>query len=444
MNTVETDVLILGAGPAGSATALMLQQRNPAIKITVVDHADHQGIALGETLPPQIKALMEAIGLWEQFQAEGHLPAYRTQSVWGNDAPIENEFLFQTSAKGWRIEKRRFNRFLTEAAASRGVGLMLGATTHFLGKEAGAFQFQIESKAQETLWLQARFVVDATGRAAWFASKMGTNKVRFDNLVGTWRVYEDSTPASDGHTLVEAVENGWWYSTRLPDQKMALAYMTDSDLLEKSSLETETWDGQLDQTKYTRSRVADHGSAENAMVVPAATQCLDTLCGEGWIAVGDAACTFDPLSSQGVFKAIKSGIFGAYAVSDYLSGNQGALTRHEWMLRDAFETYLETRAKFYQQEQRWPAAEFWQRRFEWITLSPDTPLIATKAAPQKISKTRYVISEPEEAFILSLCQTYKPAHTILEEFKHSPLRYKKPRNLILGLQYLLGENRLST
>ncbi len=442
MQPTKTDILILGAGPAGTSLALMLLKRAPHLKIRIVEKSDFSGEKTGETLPPQIKDLMEPLGIFQQFQQEGHLPAHGTGVVWGDELLQENNFLFQTSAPGWRIDKNRFNWFLIREAEKRGAQVDIGAKAKFTGKVQSLFHFLLTSNAGAEELLQTSFVIDATGRSASFASQMGARKVRFDNLTGIWRFYELSNPLADLPTLVEAGENGWWYSASMPGNKLVVAYMTDSDMAPEQQLRHGGWEQQLNSAPYTQQRLKNPENAGELKFLPAASQCLDALCGEGWIAVGDAASTFDPLSSQGIFKAMKSGIFGAYAALDYLDGKTNALEKYERLVRQEFENYLEIRSKFYQKEQRWPQSPFWQRRQDWVTLDPFSMLVAAENSVPESPQSNYLLSGKEREFILKTCSCASTAKDIVAAFQSSALSYKSNRNIILGLQFLLQKNIL--
>lgn len=442
MQPTKTDILILGAGPAGTSLALMLLSRAPHLSVRIVDKSDGQGEKIGETLPPQIRDLMAPLGIWEKFGKEAHLMSHGTCAVWGEEVLLENDFLFQTSGSGWRIDKNRFNHFLIREAEQRGALVQLGASAKLVEKRPGLFDFQIIGNAGEVEAIQAAFVVDASGRAAHFASRMGAQKVRFDNLTGIWRFYELSAHTADLPTLVEACENGWWYSALLPDNKLAVAFMTDSDLAPQNGQQAEKWEKGLTTAPHTQQRVEQAQSAGDIQVWPAASQYLDSLGGEDWIAVGDAATTFDPLSAQGIFKAMKSAIFGAYTALDYLDGKTNALEKYEYLVRSEYENYLEIRTRFYQQEQRWPHSAFWQRRHHLVTLSPHTVLVSAKAPNRNNLHAKYFLSRKEEAFILETCSVPQSAKEVVDAFRKAPLGYKKDRNIILALQFLLKKKVL--
>ena len=107
---------------------------------------------------------------------------------------------------------------------------------------------------------------------------------------------------------------------------------------------------------------------------------LEPAAGDGWLAVGDAASTFDPLSGQGILKGLRGGTCAAYAISDHLRGDAQALAKYRAYVEREFESYLDTRADFYALERRWPESPFWRRPQPPIELAP-TEVLARGDAP---------------------------------------------------------------
>jgi flavin-dependent dehydrogenase len=89
---------------------------------------------------------------------------------------------------------------------------------------------------------------------------------------------------------------------------------------------------------------------------------LTTPQGEAWAAAGDAACTWDPLSSAGILKALRTGRLAAFVALDAMRGRPDAALRYTTILRSEHAAYLEARAWFYSQERRWRDSLFWRRR----------------------------------------------------------------------------------
>jgi hypothetical protein len=161
---------------------------------------------------------------------------------------------------------------------------------------------------------------------------------------------------------VEAVADGWWYSAMLPDNGRVLAFHTDGDLpAARRTRETGGFLSFLGETRWMATSASNHldGSITR---VSARSQWLANPCGNDWCAVGDAALAFDPLSSQGLFNALYTGLRGAQAVSAALAGNAMPLAAYRdrvAMIRDA---YLRNLIRYYQMETRFRDRVFWRRR----------------------------------------------------------------------------------
>jgi flavin-dependent dehydrogenase len=165
--------------------------------------------------------------------------------------------------------------------------------------------------------------------------------------------------------LIEACAEGWWYSARLPDGWVAAALMSDGDIVSAKKLgQPENWLRCLQQTDQTRARLAPLDfTGEKLRVYPAQSCRLSALSGAGWLAVGDAACAFDPLSGQGIYKALRSGQAAGETIAAFLEGDNLALPEYEARVIKQFDHYLLARQTYYALEKRWPESLFWQRRW---------------------------------------------------------------------------------
>jgi flavin-dependent dehydrogenase len=210
--------------------------------------------------------------------------------------------------------------------------------------------------------LFSRFVVDATGAHALFARKAGARLVNVDRLLGISRFFECTRP--DPRVIVETFSDGWWYTAGLPNGKRITCCVTDADLAQRLKLcETSAWQRQLASTS-TVAKLTDVGRPCNPIAVRStSTRLLKPVTGRSWLAVGDAASRFDPLSSQGILKALRSGIFAAYAIGDWLlRGDESGLRRYQRHVMEEFRSYYEARSKYYREERRWAESQFWRRR----------------------------------------------------------------------------------
>lgn len=89
---------------------------------------------------------------------------------------------------------------------------------------------------------------------------------------------------------------------------------------------------------------------------------LDPPADDGWLAVGDAASAYDPISSQGIHKALTDGIAAAGAIASWLAGDPRGVADYRVGVGERFIEYLEMRNYFYETERRWSDGPFWRRR----------------------------------------------------------------------------------
>jgi flavin-dependent dehydrogenase len=100
-------------------------------------------------------------------------------------------------------------------------------------------------------------------------------------------------------------------------------------------------------------------------VVAAGSSWLASPVGDGWLAVGDAAATFDPLSSQGIVTALVMGREAGRAIAQSCATPEdadGARAQYESGYQRLVDTYRRERREHYAAEWRWRDHPFWARR----------------------------------------------------------------------------------
>ena len=319
----------------------------------------------GEMLSPRARLPLCRLGVWEAFLKQGHALSPSTVSVWGEDAPHETHFICNPYGHGWHVDRRRLDDGLAVAAEEAGACVRRGARVTSC-QPRGAASWRVDfTGARGDERVHADFVVDATGRPSTLARAQGVPRVSHDRLVGIVCAFSDAHRISqpDRRTLVEAVASGWWYSAQLPDTRVVAAYMTDADLLStpKGRLAAH-YQRLLDDAPRTRARVNDLTADVKVVVMSANSSTLERVTGANWLAVGDAAMSVDPLSAQGIYRALESGIAAAETIGADAGEKAHAVQRYERRVQKAFHAYLRKRMTYYRSETRWPQSLFWSRR----------------------------------------------------------------------------------
>jgi flavin-dependent dehydrogenase len=396
-------VAVIGGGTAGAATALTLARAG--VSVAVFEKETSGEWKIGEGLPPTARPILQQLGVWERFVADGHLASYGNCSAWGSSELVDHSFVFNPHGNGWHLDRSRFDRMLLDAAIEAGAKVFSDIAMTDVQRMNSGWQLEFPRKqltaearrtqrprrdSEESLCepsaafcdsavgenvlkeslhsppkaSKVDFVVDASGRSSWFARRQGARRINHDNLIGaaTLLIADGKVADRDSLTMVEAVAEGWWYASLLPDKKLVAVFLCDADLdATRQSATVEGWLSLLNQTVHLRSRVERHGyQIEIApRFVSANSSRLDVATGDWWLAVGDAAAAFDPLSSQGIVTALE---FGMLAAETILMGKPEALKQYSDLLEQMFAAYLANRNFYYSQERRWPDSTFWRRR----------------------------------------------------------------------------------
>jgi flavin-dependent dehydrogenase len=331
--------------------------------VILIERSEYRNARIGETLPPAARPLLTSLGVWDRFLAENPSRSFAVRSAWGQPHLQDNDFIFNPHGSGWHVDRARFDAMLTRAAEDVGACVYRGA--HLISFEEIGKDWRIEIASSESRMFHARLAVDATGRTAWLAHRQGAKRVYHDHLVGV-AGYFSAAPRNRNashDTLIEAVEDGWWYSALLPNFQVVAIYMTDADLYAKGAKSrAKHWQEKLAQAPHTRSRVNSFFLTLGPFVVGASSSHLNGFAGEKWLAVGDAAIAFDPLAGQGICKALRSGVNAADAIHVYFSGRRSPFNDYTRAIKDGFLNYMAMRNDYYHREMRWPESPFWQRR----------------------------------------------------------------------------------
>lgn len=374
MTASSFDVAIVGGGPGGSATALSLRAHAPSLSVVLIEATNYENVRIGESLPPQARSILTHLGVWDAFRNQNHREVYGTTAMWGSTAAHDNDFIFMPNSTSWHIDRGAFDAMLAREAESKGALLVLESRVRDVESMGRDWQLTLSNGEL----LSARFIVDASGGSATVARRFGARFMANDNLIGIAGFFESD--GGDPRTMVEPFEEGWWYTAALPNGQRIVACMTDADIARRLRLQEEKeWLRKLAEMPSVGATATQERLIGSVVARSAASRRLDPVAGENWLAAGDSASRFDPLSSQGIVKAMRSGIFASYVIADLLTrGDFSAMDRYRRYVSQEFDSYIEVRAKYYREEQRWPTSEFWRRRH----IDQSVPLINSNSVEQ--------------------------------------------------------------
>jgi len=352
----STEVCVLGAGPAGAATALRLAQLGH--RVLIVERAPPGRPHVGESLPPSVLPMLEALGLREQVEDAEFLRTRGAVVQWHDRSPVPVPVPMpalgdRDGEAGFQVDRARFDALLLDAAQAAGVRVLRAS--------AGA---PIADGARWRVPLQgggavrASVAIDARGRRAGVADGPRTAALY---------AYWEGPRAADSRTRVESCASSWCWGAPLPDGRVNAAVFLDARRCAAlpPGGRAALYMALLDTSPLLRSLLGGRraGAVHACDATPRAV--ADAAPAAGLLRVGEAAFCIDPLSSQGVPAALRSAVQAAVCVHTALERPTDADLAwrfHREQVERSSRRHARLAAQFHALAARRHEDPFWARR----------------------------------------------------------------------------------
>ncbi|MEO5830864.1 MAG: NAD(P)/FAD-dependent oxidoreductase [Rhodanobacter sp.] len=308
----QCDVVVIGGGPGGSTTAALLARRG--YKVIALEKSHHPRFHIGESLLPMNLPVFERLGVLDKVRAMGVFKP-------GADFEADNERGYNTYAfaraigqsppHAYQVWRQDFDKMLYDHARECGADAREGHEVVQV-EQRGARESHLEVKTDDgrEYAIQARYVVDASGRDALLSSK---KKLRRKNdrhqsaaIFGHYRGAETRAGEDAGNISIYSFEHGWMWMIPLPDGVMSVGAVCRPDYLKLRKGRTVEF--LIDTLKLSPAlwQRVQHAELIDNEVRVTGNYSYDSRCmgGPGWILVGDAFAFLDPVFSSGVYLAM--------------------------------------------------------------------------------------------------------------------------------------------
>ncbi len=360
---MSLDVAVIGGGPAGSVCAARLAARGR--RVTVVERARHPRFHLGESLLPGSMAVLDAVGVLPEAR-ERFLVKRGATFVDGRNerATIRYPFAEAFHARcdhALQVPRDQFDELLFRRAGECGAELLEGwEATKVVFREERAEAVEVRGPDGAVTTLEARLVVDATGREAMIArAARRTERIAhldktalYTQVRGAWR--DTGEREGDIQIVVMAGPAPWWFwLIPFADGRTSVGAVVSPAWLREhrgAAAPEELFDAALSESPTASRMLAGatrlfgpRATADFSFRVPA-------LRGPGWLAVGDAAGFIDPLFSTGAHLAMHGGLRAADAIDAALADGDTSPERFaawEREIRSGAELYMSAVQSFY-------------------------------------------------------------------------------------------------
>ena len=327
----DCDVLVVGAGPAGSTVAALLAERGR--DVILVEKAHHPRFHIGESLLPANAALFDRLGVREQVEAIG-------MTKWGAEfvSPDHEHRQFiefseawdKSMPYAWQVRRSVLDELLFRNAAAKGAHTFEGHRVHEVAFDAAGAIVEVERDDGAHRTWRTKFLVDASGRDTLLANQFRCKKKNRQHnssaLYGHFTGAERLPGRLEGNITIFWFEHGWFWLIPLADGTTSVGavcwpYYLKSrtrplpDFFRDTIAMCPELARRLEGATLVDERVHATGNYSYA-----STQSS----GERYLMLGDAYAFVDPVFSSGVYLAMRSAFSGADVVEAMLDGRSEA------------------------------------------------------------------------------------------------------------------------
>lgn len=313
------DVLIRGAGPAGSVAAAWLARAGKTVAL--LHRSCRSPFDRIEALGPDIPSLLSQIGLDRSWLNSVAQPVPGTISRWAQPKETVFDSLMSPHGPAWSTRREIFNLALLTHAKAQGVQVV--------DQEVGADKVFIAVGSDNALDGQVN-----------------------DKLVALTRNY-DGCLINDRRLRIEAVPQGWWYALPSRGGALGLGFITDRQTIKGHSLEG-IWDTAITNPILDMVQSAQKSSPLRSTPV----RCSIVTSGDDRI--GNARASYDPLTGRGVAEAVRNALETVSRLGQNRQAEQNRLEQH-------YASYLQKRTQLYELGATRFGTGFWTRRLNAIT-----------------------------------------------------------------------------
>ena len=338
-NQNYSDVLVMGGGPAGSATATRLARLGYRTTLLEKDH--HPRFHIGESLLPLSLPYLQDLGVLRdietiglrKYAAEFHSPYHGRHITFPFAEAVRDDYPY-----AFEVRRSEFDEILIRNAEKHGVQVMEGwrvDQAHFQDDRIEGISALDGAGHRQTF--NARFFVDATGRDTFLASALGSKKKNPQHRsAAIYAHYEGAIRnegESEGNIAIYWFDKGWFWMIPLKGKTMSVGAVLKPEYLKSRTASLED---------FMASTIAMcPGVAHRLRQAQRSTPVTGTgnysyrstrMSGRNYLLVGDAYAFIDPVFSSGVHLALHGAFQASQTVAAILEQpgmEKAALRRYE-------------------------------------------------------------------------------------------------------------------
>lgn len=324
------DVLVIGAGPAGSTAAALLAQKGR--RVLVLEKDKFPRYHIGESLMPFCWFTLERLGVLGEMDRIAYTRKYSVQFVTPDGRQSQPFYFFQhydhPSATTWQVERADFDLMLLENARRKGAEVREQTRVQRLIKDDSGRTVGVEARGPDGAVYEvfAPVTIDCSGRDQVATASMEGWRIKDPQLnkLAIWTYYRGAKrdPGIDeGNTTVAYVEGrGWFWYIPLRNDIVSVGIVAEKDYLFCGSKDpAEILAREAGRNVWIQEHLSTGTQFGEHWVTSEFSYRSRQCAADGLVLAGDAFAFLDPVFSSGVYLALRSGSMAADAVDAALT-----------------------------------------------------------------------------------------------------------------------------
>lgn len=322
----KTDVLIIGAGPAGTIAAAELLKSN--FDVTIIEKQKFPRYVIGESLLPRCMDVFMETGFMEVLEKQNYQKKYGAVFLRGNEECTFNFDEQYTDGWGWtwQVPRDEFDKVLADEVERKGAKILYETSVKDIKFSKSIQKIEIEDKNGNILNYEAKFVIDASGYGRVVPKILDLNApsalpVR-DSLFT--QVIDKNRPEGESGkriTIIDSQEGVWIWIIPFSNGKTSVGFVAHPEFFDKYKGSTEDkLRAMLNDDKIAKDRFDGVEYAFEPIYIEGYSVGISDLHGDGFVLTGNAIGFLDPVFSSGVTFAVESGMQAAKLVAKQLNG----------------------------------------------------------------------------------------------------------------------------
>jgi flavin-dependent dehydrogenase len=315
------DALVVGGGPGGSTVATLLAQYG--LRVAIFEQASFPRFHIGESLLPANVPIFERLGCHDALRHAGFLVKPGASFYDEYEGRGLNTFAFEPyafqPAFAYNVVRASFDDILLHNAASAGCEVYRQHTVRHPCIEPDKVMVQVSTPQGTQQTVQARVLVDASGRSALLGGTLGQREPLPDlgkvALFGHFQGARRDPAIPDGNIRIHLVRDGWIWWIPFANGTDSVGCVLHAKVVKERGGSVEAL---FDEVLTTSPRLTQ-GLGQARRITPVHTAAnfsyrIVPMVGDRYLAVGDATGFVDPIFSAGVFIAMHSAELAAEAI----------------------------------------------------------------------------------------------------------------------------------